>query len=48
MAEKMKRHELSRIVDYILEVAESDRDEDIKIEIICEELIDSGMVELED
>lgn len=44
----MKRIELGRIVDYILDIAESERDEDVKLEIICEQLIESLDLDIED
>ena len=44
----MKRLELGRIADYILDIAESERDEDVKLEMICEQLIESLDLDIED
>lgn len=37
----MTRLELGRIVDSIMDIAESERDEDLKLEMICMELIEN-------
>lgn len=44
----MKRLELGRIVDEIMDIAESERDEDLKLEMICEQLIDNLDLDIED
>lgn len=44
----MKWNELYRIIDNILDVAESERDEDTKVEIIAEYLINDFGLEMED
>lgn len=44
----MKWNELYRIIDNILDVAESERDEDTKVDMIAESLIGDFGLEMED
>lgn len=44
----MKKLELGRIVDNILDIAESERDEDLKLEMICMQLIEDLDLDIED
>ena len=43
----MTRLELERIVDNIMDIAESERDEDLKLEMICIQLIEDLDLEIE-
>lgn len=44
----MTRLELGRIVDNIIDIAESERDEDLKLEMICAQLIEDLDLEIEE
>lgn len=44
----MKKLELGRIVYNILDIAESERDEDLKLEMICMQLIEDLDLDIED
>lgn len=44
----MKKLELGRIVDNILDIAESERDGDLKLEMICMQLIEDLDLDIED
>lgn len=44
----MTRLELGRIVDNIIDIAESERDEDLKLEMICIQLIEDLDLEIKE
>lgn len=44
----MKKYELTRIADNIIDIAESERDNDLKVEMVCMRLIEDLGIEIID